>query len=62
MAPTDKVTDLLTTLNRQPLLISLNVKLGGKGGIRTLDALTDIHDFESCAFDHSATFPKQPRW
>lgn len=31
---------------------------GGKGGIRTPDALADIHDFESCAFDHSATFPR----
>ena len=31
--------------------------LFGEGGIRTLDTLTGIHDFESCAFDHSATSP-----
>ena len=30
---------------------------GGEGGIRTPDTLADIHDFESCAFDHSATSP-----
>jgi hypothetical protein len=30
---------------------------GGKGGIRTLDTHKRILDFESSAFDHSATFP-----
>src|SRR5207237_1346926 len=32
-------------------------KYGGERGIRTLDALSDIHDFQSCAFDHSAISP-----
>ncbi len=31
--------------------------VGGEGGIRTPDTLSGIHDFESCAFDHSATSP-----
>ena len=31
--------------------------IGGEGGIRTPDSLSAIHDFESCAFDHSATSP-----
>ncbi len=30
---------------------------GGKGGIRTRDRASPIPDFESGAFDHSATFP-----
>ncbi len=30
---------------------------GGEGGIRTLGTLAGTHDFESCAFDHSATSP-----
>ncbi len=30
---------------------------GGEGGIRTLEALAHLHDFQSCAFDHSATSP-----
>ncbi len=42
---------------RLPTLIFRNVILGGKGGIRTPDTLAGIHDFESCAFDHSATSP-----
>ena len=31
---------------------------GGEGGIRTLETLSGLHDFESCAIDHSATSPK----
>ena len=42
---------------RQHLTISQKVKIGGEGGIRTLDTLADILDFESSAFDHSATSP-----
>ena len=30
---------------------------GGDEGIRTLDTVAGIHDFESRAFDHSATSP-----
>lgn len=30
---------------------------GGEGEIRTPEALSGLHDFESCAFDHSATSP-----
>ena len=30
---------------------------GGEGGIRTLGRLAPTHDFQSCAFDHSATSP-----
>jgi S-adenosylmethionine:diacylglycerol 3-amino-3-carboxypropyl transferase len=30
---------------------------GGERGIRTLDRLSSIHDFQSCAFSHSATSP-----
>jgi hypothetical protein len=30
---------------------------GGEGGIRTLDSREAILDFESSAFDHSATSP-----
>ena len=30
---------------------------GGEEGIRTLDTVARIHDFESRAFDHSATSP-----
>ncbi len=30
---------------------------GGKGGIRTPDTVNRMPDFESGAFDHSATFP-----
>ncbi len=30
---------------------------GGDEGIRTLDTVARIHDFESRAFDHSATSP-----
>src|SRR3989338_10741163 len=36
-----------------------NLQIGGEGGIRTLDTLSGIHDFESCAFDHSATSPRR---
>ena len=33
-------------------------KNGGEGGIRTLDAAQHhIHDFQSCAFNRSATSP-----
>jgi hypothetical protein len=32
--------------------------LGGAGGIRTLDTVNRIPDFESGAFDHSATAPE----
>ncbi len=31
--------------------------IGGKGGIRTPDTVNRMPDFESGAFDHSATFP-----
>ncbi len=31
---------------------------GGEEGIRTLDTVARIHDFESRAFDHSATSPR----
>jgi hypothetical protein len=31
---------------------------GGEGGIRTLDTREGIPDFESGAFDHSATSPR----
>ncbi len=30
---------------------------GGRGGIRTPDTVARIIDFESTAFDHSATLP-----
>jgi hypothetical protein len=30
---------------------------GGEGGIRTLDTVARMPDFESGAFDHSATSP-----
>jgi hypothetical protein len=33
---------------------------GGEGGIRTLDTENRIPDFESGAFDHSATSPGVP--
>lgn len=33
---------------------------GGEEGIRTLDTVARIHDFESRAFDHSATSPWRP--
>ena len=33
---------------------------GGEEGIRTLDTVARIHDFESRAFDHSATSPLPP--
>ena len=45
---------------RQHLSISLNVKLGGEGGIRTLDTLSDIQSFQDCALDHYATSPRPP--
>lgn len=32
---------------------------GGEEGIRTLDTVARIHDFESRAFDHSATSPRR---
>ncbi len=34
---------------------------GGEGGIRTLESFDTLHDFESCAFSHSATSPRQNR-
>jgi hypothetical protein len=34
---------------------------GGAGGIRTLDTVNRIPDFESGAFDHSATAPDSVR-
>ena len=36
-------------------------KTGGEGGIRTLGDLAATHDFQSCAFDHSATSPSSKR-
>gem|GEM_PF-5678306 len=39
------------------LAISQKVIFGGEGGIRTLDSREAILDFESSAFDHSATSP-----
>ena len=33
------------------------VKIGGRGGIRTPGSLTTTSDFESDAFNHSATLP-----
>ena len=30
---------------------------GGEGGIRTLETIARLHDFESCAFSRSATSP-----
>jgi hypothetical protein len=36
-------------------------KNGGGGGIRTLGDLAATHDFQSCAFDHSATPPCSKR-
>ena len=30
---------------------------GGERGIRTLEPRKGLHDFESCAFDHSAISP-----
>jgi hypothetical protein len=32
--------------------ISEALDFGGESGIRTLDTLTGIHDFQSCALDH----------
>ena len=47
--------------NRSSMLIPvfpINVPpVGGEGGIRTHDSLAAIPDFESGAFDHSATSP-----
>ena len=34
---------------------------GGKGGIRTLGTLSRTHDFQSCTFGHSVTFPQSVR-
>ena len=34
-----------------------HLKTGGEKGIRTPDTVKRIHDFQSCAFDHSATSP-----
>jgi hypothetical protein len=31
---------------------------GGESGIRTLDTLTGIHDFQSCALDHLGELSK----
>jgi hypothetical protein len=39
---------------------SLLKKSGGEIGIRTLDRLPPILDFESSAFDHSAISPLSP--
>ncbi len=36
-------------------------KTRGERGIRTLGELAPTHDFQSCAFDHSATSPTEPR-
>ncbi len=34
-----------------------SIYYGGEKGIRTPDTFDRIHDFQSCAFDHSATSP-----
>ena len=35
------------------------VKNGGERGIRTLDTISDIHDFQSCSLDRSDISPKR---
>ena len=47
---------LLQEANSPPLKGEL-FSPGGEGGIRTLDRFDPTHDFESCAFNHSATSP-----
>ena len=45
--------------NPNPKLGYSNLALiGGETGIRTQEAFQGLHDFESCAFDHSAISPK----
>ena len=36
----------------------LSVEDGGERGIRTLETVARLHEFQSCAFDHSATSPR----
>ena len=46
--------------DKLPLKNSPNLRaiyIRGKGGIRTLDTIAGMQLFESCAFNHSATFP-----
>ncbi len=42
---------------RQLLTISQKVKIGGEGGIRTLDTIAGIAAFQATALDHYATSP-----
>ena len=37
----------------------ISVVFGGEGGIRTHETVARLHAFQACAFDHSATSPKQ---
>ncbi len=48
----------MTICQGQHLSISLNVKLGGGGEIRTRDALSVIAVFKTAALDHYATPPR----
>ena len=34
-----------------------HAKNGGRGGSRTLEALSDLHAFQACALGHYATLP-----
>ena len=34
---------------------------GGEGGIRTHDAIANIHAFQACSLNHSDTFPNKKR-
>ncbi len=46
----------------------IKAKHGGGDGIRTREGFNTLHDFQSCAFDHSATPPlikrnfNKPTW
>ncbi len=50
---------IFESLNSTPycLLFRTHVVRCGRGGIRTPDAISRIHDFESCAFNLSAILP-----
>ena len=40
-----------------PYFDAFRKERGGSEGIRTSESLAALHDFESCAFNHSATLP-----
>ena len=47
-----------TSVGSNPTPSSVSSQIGGEEGIRTPDTLSDIPDFESGAFNHSATSPQ----